>query len=270
MDPRGIQSPPLLHVWALLLFFSTFSCQHFDRFSGALLLHYQCFSTRFRVAIFTLAHQFTCLTKSRQWMVYQWRVQGTIEIVVMSCWKCFYIYFLNFIFVYIKIRKKTLKKWFEIKQLMFLKIFFHCKNKKKSRLLHNLFWFIFYEVVSILWLRSYVLWLNSGRLKLFYCIFFRLIFLKKKINLQQWIYWKLGFIICFDLLYVKLSLFHDICRGFDKVTRVELSYFFYLLSIRLSRSYNLNYEFDRLTQVIFLIIFFNFIFNIGLIENWTL
>jgi hypothetical protein len=151
MDPRGIQSPPLLHVWALLLFFSTFSCQHFDRFSGALLLHYQCFSTRFRVAIFTLAHQFTCLTKSRQWMVYQWRVQGTIEIVVMSCWKCFYIYFLNFIFVYIKIRKKTLKKWFEIKQLMFLKIFFHCKNKKKSRLLHNLFWFIFYEVISILW-----------------------------------------------------------------------------------------------------------------------
>ena len=132
MDPRGIQSPPLLHVWALLLFFSTFSCQHFDRFSGALLLHYQCFSTRFRVAIFTLAHQFTCLTKSRQWMVYQWRVQGTIEIVVMSCWKCFYIYFLNFIFVYIKIRKKTLKKWFEIKQLMFLKIFFHCKNKKKA------------------------------------------------------------------------------------------------------------------------------------------
>jgi hypothetical protein len=95
-------------------------------------------------------------------------------------------------------------------------------------------------------------------------------FFKKKINLQQWIYWKLGFIICFDLLYVKLSLFHDICRGFDKVTRVELSYFFYLLSIRLSRSYNSNYEFDRLTQVIFLIIFFNFIFNIGLIENWTL
>lgn len=132
MDPRGIQSPPLLHVWALLLFLSTFSCQHFDRFSGALLRHCQCFSTRFGVAIFTLAHQFTSLTKSRQWMVYQWRVQGTIEIVVMSCWKCFYIYFLNFIFIYIKIRKKNIKKMIWNKKLMFLKILFHCKNKKKQ------------------------------------------------------------------------------------------------------------------------------------------
>jgi uncharacterized membrane protein len=66
-------------------------------------------------------------------MVYQWRVQGTIEIVVMSCWKCFYIYFLNFIFVYIKIRKKNIKKMIWNKTINVFKNIFPLQKQKKKQ-----------------------------------------------------------------------------------------------------------------------------------------
>jgi hypothetical protein len=41
---------------------------------------------------------------------------------------------------------------------------------------------------------------NSGKLRFFYCIFFRLNFFYNFI-IQQWVYWELNFIIYFNLVY---------------------------------------------------------------------
>ena len=69
----------------------------------------------------------------------------------------------------------------------------------------------------------------------------------------------LGFIICFDLLSIKLSQSHDLDHEFSKLTRVESSNFLCLLSMRLSWSHELGHEFCRLTNVDFFYYFF-FIF----------
>jgi hypothetical protein len=70
-----------------------------------------------------------------------------------------------------------------------------------------------------------------------------------------------------------LSQFYNPCRRFDKVTWFDLCSFFSSLSMRLSRSHDLDHEFGELTQIVFFISFFNFFsflsFNIELIKNWV-
>jgi len=110
--------------------------------------------------------------------------------------------------------------------------------------LHNLFWFIFYGVML-------VLWLGFGRLTQvdsanFFCSFFNwFFFLTSSISI---------------VLIDNLTL-----------------YFFYLLSMGLSWSHNLDRKFCRLARLVrvffvpFLIGFFSIpTFSIGLIENLTL
>ena len=40
--------------------------------------------------------------------------------------------------------------------------------------------------------------------------------------------WKLGFVICFDLIFIGFSQFHDSSWGFDRLTQVEWSFSFFL------------------------------------------
>jgi len=86
---------------------------------------------------------------------------------------------------------------------------------------------------------SLMTWL-IGYLSNFLCFF--LIDFFFNLMLQHWADWTSKFIICFSLLFM-----------------------------RLSRSYDPSRRLDMLTQVAFLIdLFFNFIFQHGLIENYTL
>jgi hypothetical protein len=66
---------------------------------------------------------------------------------------------------------------------------------------------------------------------------------------------------------MRSSQSHDPGRGFGKLTRVDLGYFFCLLSMRLFQSYDPSHEFVRLTHVIVFVIFLISFFKIKLIGN---
>jgi hypothetical protein len=86
--------------------------------------------------------------------------------------------------------------------------------------LHDLFWFTFYEVISVLWLKSRVWLVNLVDLSFFSLIhnFFYFIF-------QHWIDYELGFMIYFGLLSMRLSCFYYLGHVFCGLTRVNLGCF---------------------------------------------
>ena len=67
--------------------------------------------------------------------------------------------------------------------------------------------------------------------------------------IPYWIEWKSGFMICLDLLSIKLSLFNDIDHEFDVLILVDSSYLLCLF---------FNQFFCSISS-----------FNIKLIENWA-
>jgi hypothetical protein len=73
--------------------------------------------------------------------------------------------------------------------------------------------------------------------------------------------------IYFDLLFMKLSRFHDQGLGFDRLTRVKPCHFSYFFSMRLSWFHDLDHEFGRLNRVFFMLFFLILSFNVGLIGN---
>jgi hypothetical protein len=104
----------------------------------------------------------------------------------------------------------------------------------------------------------------------FLCSFFNWFFSISYI-IQHWVYWKLSFMICFDLLFIWLSWSHNSSRGFCRLTQsFFLSFFFkyyffqffhsilscleiahhncfYFFYIGLSWSYDLGHKFSKLT-----------------------
>ena len=65
----------------------------------------------------------------------------------------------------------------------------------------------------------------------------------------------MSFIIYFDLLSKGLSQSYDQSHRYGRLTRVKSCYFFYCISMRLSRFNNSGYKFGGLTRVIFLCFF---------------
>jgi hypothetical protein len=125
--------------------------------------------------------------------------------------------------------------------------------------LYNLFWFDLYEVIPILWPKS---WLWQGNIGLseffFFClfVFYEVILVSWPISwvwrfnqvdlslflylyfidlffnfiLQHWVDWELSFILYFNLLFMELSESHDLGHGFDMLTQVDLDYLFFFFN----------------------------------------
>jgi hypothetical protein len=111
---------------------------------------------------------------------------------------------------------------------------------------HNLFWFIFYKVISILWLGSCILRINSGRLKSFYCVLF-----------LNWLFFHFQPLTISLLKFEFHNLFwYDFYKvittswSWLRVWQINSSWlglFFCLFSMRLSRSHDPVHGFVRLT-----------------------
>jgi hypothetical protein len=63
----------------------------------------------------------------------------------------------------------------------------------------DLFWFEFNDIIFVSWLRSRVSWVNLDWLELFFVSFFNII-LNFNFIIQHYVYWKLNFIISFNIL----------------------------------------------------------------------
>jgi len=92
--------------------------------------------------------------------------------------------------------------------------------------LRDLFWYTYYEVISIFWLRSWVWrvergWLESFLVSFFYYFFFLQFYLLS----LGWLRIKLYNLFQF-FFSIRLSLFHNSRCGFGWLIQVDLGYFF--------------------------------------------
>jgi hypothetical protein len=95
--------------------------------------------------------------------------------------------------------------------------------------LNDLFWFDFYKVILVSRLGSWVWSVNPVDLSLFYLFLIDVFFFS--FTLQYWVDYELGFMVCYDLLFMRLSLFYDSCHVFCELNRVDsgcfiVSYFY--------------------------------------------
>jgi hypothetical protein len=67
--------------------------------------------------------------------------------------------------------------------------------------LRDLFWYTYYEVISIFWLRSWVWRVERGWLESFLVSFFFIFFFYNFI-FYHWVDWELNFIICFNFSFL--------------------------------------------------------------------
>jgi hypothetical protein len=81
------------------------------------------------------------------------------------------------------------------------------------------FWFAFYEVISVSWLKSWVNLIDSS----FFCIFLNDFFFN--FILQHSVDYELDLIIYFGLLYTRLSWSYDSGHVFRGLTRVDCGHF---------------------------------------------
>jgi hypothetical protein len=83
---------------------------------------------------------------------------------------------------------------------------------------HDLFWFVFYEVILISWFESRIWRVNSVDSSFFFNFvnwcFFNFIF-------QHWVDYELDLIIYFCLFSMRLSRSYDLDHMFCKLTRVD-------------------------------------------------
>jgi len=125
---------------------------------------------------------------------------------------------------------------------------------------------IFFYLLFIEFNQSHYLSHGFGGLtRVFLCLFFHHFFFN--FIIQYWNNWKLSFIICFDLLFIRLSSSHNPSCSFDKATYVDLNCFFFnssfkilgwelnfiiyfdLFSMKLSQSHDPGCGIDRLTWI---------------------
>jgi hypothetical protein len=95
--------------------------------------------------------------------------------------------------------------------------------------LHNLFWLAFHRFILVTWSGLWVWYINPSWLELFFFVFFNWSFFYSFIH-QYLVDWILGFIICFDLLFIGLSRSHNSSLWFGRLNRVDLSRFNMFLS----------------------------------------
>jgi len=89
--------------------------------------------------------------------------------------------------------------------------------------LHNLFWFIFYEIILILWPGSWVWGVSHVDSGYFFFIFNYYYFLN--FIFQYWIDCELDFIILFWFFSIGLSQFHNLYHKFYGLTRLNWVFF---------------------------------------------
>jgi hypothetical protein len=94
------------------------------------------------------------------------------------------------------------------------------------------YWFVFYEVILILWLRSCIFRVNPYRLRLFYCVMFLYWFFSHFQHLTISLL-KIKLHNLFWFTSMRLSQFHDFDFEFSRLIWVDSGYFFCLLSMRL-------------------------------------
>jgi hypothetical protein len=123
---------------------------------------------------------------------------------------------------------------------------------------HDLFWFAFYEVIHVSWLGSQVWWGNPSWLELFFVLFFIHFFFN--FIFHHWFDWELNFIICFNLLSIDLSQFHDPSRDSSHFFRSFFNWFFFsisFLNIRFIGNWTLQFAFYRVIIISWLGIWTN-------------
>ena len=89
----------------------------------------------------------------------------------------------------------------------------------------DLFWYTYYEVISISWLRSWVWQVERGWLESFLASFFYHSFLQFYLLSLSWLRIKLHNLFQF-FFSIGLSLFHNSRCGFGWLIQVDLGYFF--------------------------------------------
>jgi hypothetical protein len=109
--------------------------------------------------------------------------------------------------------------------LTFFLIFFNWFFKFHSSKLNYLkikfcdsFCFAFYKIILVSWFESQVLHVNLGLIKGFFIIFFNFIF-------WYLVGWELDFVTFFYLLSIGLSRYYDLGHEFGRLAHVDLSYF---------------------------------------------
>jgi hypothetical protein len=122
-----------------------------------------------------------------------------------------------------------------------------------------LFWFAFYEVILVSWSKSWIWQINLSQIKSFFLFsFYEVILVSWSESWVWWIDW--GHFLC-SFLVPSFNI---------AMIRNWTSYFFYFISMGLSQSYDPSCKFDRLTRVVFLGHFFNWVFFFNFIlQHWV-